>query len=78
MFRELFAFVKRNGLNNIVAHALELYLGAILKLLPAVKGLYLRGMFYRMLFRKAGSGLLIFPGVHYCPAIKSQQAKEWR
>ena len=64
MFRELFAFVKRNGLNNIVVHVLELYLGAILKLLPGVEGLYLRGMFYRMLFRKAGSDLLIFPGVH--------------
>lgn len=61
MFRELFAFVKRNGLNNIVAHALELYFGAILKLLPAVKGLYLKGMFYRVLFRKEGKRPADFP-----------------
>ena len=64
MFRELVAFVKRNGLKNIAAHVLELYIGAILKLLPGVEGLYLRGMFYRLLFREAGGDLLIFPGVH--------------
>jgi acetyltransferase-like isoleucine patch superfamily enzyme len=64
MLGELAAFVRRNGLRTVVSHALELYVGVLLRWLPGVEGLVLRGWFYRALFRRAGPDLLIYPGVY--------------
>ena len=71
MFRELFAFIKRNGLKSIFVHIVELYIGGFLKLFPGVGGLIFRGMFYRMIFSSAGKKLIIYPNVHliFCHKI---------
>src|SRR5580692_3538588 len=64
MFKELMAFIKRNGLKNIFIHILELYVGGALKLFSGIGGLILRGIFYRMIFASAGKKLLIYPNVY--------------
>ena len=64
MFKELFAFIKRNGVKSIFVHFLELYIGGFLKLLPGIGGLILRDVFYRMLFQSAGKKLIIYPNVY--------------
>jgi maltose O-acetyltransferase len=64
MFKELFAFFKRNGFKNIFIHVLELYVGGVLKLFSGIGGLFLRGFFYRMIFASAGKKLLIYPNVY--------------
>jgi maltose O-acetyltransferase len=61
---EIVAFMRRNGLRAVVTHALELYIGVLIRWLPGVEGLILRGLFYRCLFRRAGKNLLIYPGVY--------------
>jgi len=61
---EIVGFMRRNGLRTVVTHALELYLGVLLRWLPGIEGLVLRGWFYRVLFRRAGRNLLIYPGVY--------------
>ena len=64
MFKELFAFIKRNGFKSIFIHLFELYIGGLLKLMPGVGGLIFRGVFYRMIFSSAGKKLIIYPNVH--------------
>ena len=64
MLKELFAFVKRNGLKSIFIHFFELYIGAVLKILPGIEGLLLRGLFYKMIFASAGKKLIIYPNVY--------------
>ena len=64
MLGEIVAFIRRNGMWAVVAHALELYIGVLIRWLPGVEGLILRGLFYRCLFRRAGKNLLIYPGVY--------------
>ena len=64
MLGEIVAFIRRNGMRAVVAHALELYIGVLIRWLPGVEGLILRGLFYRCLFRRAGKNLLIYPGVY--------------
>jgi len=64
MFKELFAFIKRNGLKSIFVHIFELYIGGFLKLMPGVGGLILRGAFYRSIFASAGKKLIIYPNVY--------------
>lgn len=64
MFGEILAFIRRNGLRAIFTHVLEIYIGALLRWLPGVEGLVLRGWFYRALFQEAGASLLVFPNVY--------------
>ena len=64
MLGEILSFMRRNGLRAVVTHALELYIGALIRWLPGVEGLMLRGLFYRCLFRSAGENLLIYPSVY--------------
>ena len=64
MFKELFAFIKRNGLKNIFIHIFELYIGGFLKLMPGIGGLIFRGWFYRLVFKSAGKKLIIYPNVY--------------
>jgi acetyltransferase-like isoleucine patch superfamily enzyme len=61
---EIFAFIRRNGLRAIVTHALEIYVGALIRWLPGIEGLMLRGLFYRGLFHDSGKNLLIYPSVY--------------
>ncbi len=61
---ELMGFIKRNGLKSIFFHTVELYFGAILRILPGIEGLVLRAWFYRMMFKSCGPGLLIYPAVY--------------
>jgi acetyltransferase-like isoleucine patch superfamily enzyme len=61
---EIFAFIRRNGLRAVITHALEIYVGALIRWLPGIEGLVLRGLFYRSLFRGAGKNLLIYPSVY--------------
>ena len=44
MFAEIIAFIRRNGLAVIFKHALELYIGGILRFLPGIEGLFARGL----------------------------------
>lgn len=64
MLREILSFIRRNGLRAILAHALEIYVGALLRWLPGVEGLLLRALFYRSLFSVSGPSLLIYPNVY--------------
>ncbi len=57
-------FIRRNGVKNIVMHILEVYVGFLLRYLPGIEGLFLRGLFYRMMFKACAKGLLIYPNVH--------------
>lgn len=57
------AFCRENGAKSVIVNLVEVYIGAFLSWLPGVEGLFLRGMFYRLICQKAGSPLLIFPKV---------------
>jgi acetyltransferase-like isoleucine patch superfamily enzyme len=61
---EIIAFIRRNGLRTIVTHALEIYVGALIRWLPGIEGLMLRGIFYRSLLHGSGNNLLIYPNVY--------------
>jgi maltose O-acetyltransferase len=61
---ELTGFVKRNGVGTIVVHAVELYFGWLFRSLPGPEGIWLRAMFYKLLFKHAGPKLLIYPGCY--------------
>ena len=71
MFGEIIAFIRRNGLAVIFKHALELYIGGILRFLPGIEGLFARGLFYRLLFTRCGRKLIVYPHVHmiFCGRI---------
>ena len=58
------AFIRRNGIMSVVAHLLEIYVGAFLRIFPGPEGLILRGLFYRLLFKSCGSDLMIYPSVY--------------
>jgi acetyltransferase-like isoleucine patch superfamily enzyme len=64
MFEEIFAFIHRNGPKAVLAHVLEIYVGALMRWLPGVEGLILRNLFYRALFHRSGNNLLIYPDVY--------------
>lgn len=64
MLGEIIAFIRRNGLRTIATHALEIYVGALIRWLPGIEGLMLRGVFYRSLFHSSGKNLLIYPSVY--------------
>lgn len=64
MFKELFAFIRRNGMKSIFVHFFELYIGGFLRLMPGVGGLFFRGLFYKMLFSASGKKLIIYPNVY--------------
>ncbi len=64
MAGEFVAFFKRNDLRAIITHLTELYGGWLLRSLPGPEGLWLRGMFYRLLCRGTGTNLLIYPGCY--------------
>jgi maltose O-acetyltransferase len=64
MLREILGFIRRNGLRSVLLHVLEVYVGALLRSLPGVEGLILRGAFYRALFARSGPSLLIYPKVY--------------
>lgn len=72
MLGEIADFVSRNGIRAVLAHLVEIYGGALLRWLPGVEGLLLRGAFYRLLFRKCGANLLVYPHVYI---IFSQRIK---
>jgi hypothetical protein len=61
---ESVGFIRRNGVFAVVAHLLEIYLGAFLRIFPGPEGLFLRGLFYRLLFKSSGKDLLIYPFVY--------------
>jgi acetyltransferase-like isoleucine patch superfamily enzyme len=64
MLKEIVDFISRNGIKTVLVHIVELYGGALLRWLPGIEGLLLRGLFYRLLFRKCGKNLLIYPHVY--------------
>lgn len=64
LFGELVAFVKRNGALAILTHVIELYGGWLLRSLPGPEGMWLRAMFYRLLFKRGGKNLLLYPGCY--------------
>ena len=64
LIREAFYFIKRNGLLNILFHFLEVYIGALFRPLPGIEGLFLRGIFYRLLFKRARGNPFIYPSVY--------------
>ena len=64
LVRECIGFVKRNGLKTIAVHLLEVYAGAVLRVLPGPEGLFLRNFFYRIIFKSCGKTLLIYPSVY--------------
>lgn len=64
LFQELLGFIKRNGIKTVFIHAFETYIGAILRALPGVEGLFLRGLFYRAIFRSSKGGLILYPSVY--------------
>ena len=64
MLKEIFAFINRNGMRAIITHTLEIYVGALIRWLPGVEGLILRGLFYRVLFKGSSNDLLIYPSVY--------------
>ena len=64
MLREILAFIRRNGLRAIATHTLEIYIGALIRWLPGVEGLILRGIFYRTIFWHAGANFLVYPNVY--------------
>lgn len=64
MLEEILAFMRRNGLRAVITHVLEIYIGVLIRWLPGVEGLVLRGLFYRGLFRGASKNLLIYPNVY--------------
>jgi maltose O-acetyltransferase len=61
---EITAFIRRNGLANIFFHLIEIYLGAFLRIFPGPEGLVLRQIFYKLMFKKCGGGLLLYPSVY--------------
>jgi maltose O-acetyltransferase len=61
---ELAGFVQRNGIGTIAVHIIELYFGWLFRSLPGPEGIWLRAIFYKMLFKHAGSKLLIYPGCY--------------
>jgi len=64
MLGELIAFVRRNGIRSIVSHVLEIYFGALLRWLPGIEGLLMRGWIYRLLMKRAGADLFVYPHVY--------------
>ncbi len=64
VFKELIGFIKRNGIKSILIHALEIYVGFLFRYLPGIEGLFLRGLFYRMIFASCGKNLIIYPNVY--------------
>jgi acetyltransferase-like isoleucine patch superfamily enzyme len=63
-FAEIMSFIRRNGLINVFFHAIEIYLGAILRIFPGPEGLLMRQLFYKLMFKRCGSGLLVYPSVY--------------
>jgi galactoside O-acetyltransferase len=63
-FQELAAFCRRNGIKAIGVHIVEIYIGAILRALPGVEGLFLRSIFYKLIFKSCKGGLIIYPSVY--------------
>lgn len=64
MLGEIIAFIRRNGLRVVIAHVLEIYVGALIRWLPGIEGLFLRGLLYGWLCRSVGKSLLIYPNVY--------------
>lgn len=64
MYQACVRFIKRNGFKSVISHFLEVYLGCLLRFLPGIEGLFLRGIFYRMMFKSCGKSLLIYPDAY--------------
>jgi acetyltransferase-like isoleucine patch superfamily enzyme len=64
LFKELAAFIRRNGIKAIVAHGVEIYLGVLFRWLPGPEGIILRSLLFRCLFSKCGPSLVIYPNVY--------------
>ena len=64
ILKEMWAFIRRNGLRTILVHLVEIYIGALLRFLPGPEGIILRAQFYRLLFKSAGGKLLVYPGTY--------------
>ncbi len=71
MFKEIFLFIKRNGLKSIFIHFFETYLGFLFRFLPGVEGLLLRYLFYKILFKKCGQKFILYPNTYliFCHKI---------
>jgi acetyltransferase-like isoleucine patch superfamily enzyme len=63
MFREFFLFIRRNGVGPSFLHLVEIYCGALLRSLPGPEGMVLRGLLYRLLLKRCGKRLMLYPGV---------------
>lgn len=72
MLGELRGFAARNGIRTLLSHAVESYLGALFRGLPGLEGYWLRSILYRSLFKSAGRGLYIYPGVRlsFCRSMR--------
>jgi len=62
--KEAVGLIQRNGIRAILSHAIEAYLGWILRYLPGPEGIVSRSLLYRALFKKAGKDLFIYPNVY--------------
>jgi maltose O-acetyltransferase len=63
-FEEITAFIRRNGIAGVIFHAIEIYIGAFLRIFPGPEGLILRQIFYKLMFKRNGGGLLLYPSVY--------------
>jgi acetyltransferase-like isoleucine patch superfamily enzyme len=55
--------LKNLTVRQIAMNVFEVYVGGILKLFPGLEGIYLRRLFYRLLFRTMDPGLNVYPYV---------------
>ena len=64
LLKEIMDFIRRNGIKAVFLHMVEIYIGAILRIFPGGEGLFLRSIFYKMLFKSCGGNLLVYPSVY--------------
>lgn len=73
MLTEIVGFLRRNGLRSVIAHAVEIYAGWLIRGLPGIEGLILRRLLYRALFSGGGQDLAVYPGAYliFCHRIQA-------
>lgn len=63
LIKEGVAYFSRNGLTDVLSNLLEGYVSAFLGWIPGVEGFILRGLAYRVLFKRSGTNLYIYSRV---------------
>ena len=61
LLKEICGYISRNGFSTLLIQVVEVYLGFLLRYLPGIEGFVLRSWLYRLIFKKSGQGLYIFP-----------------